>query len=171
MIVAFLLAIAPYVFMFTDFQENKELSSYWTLFALYTTLVSGLLGAFFSRLITIQRDWANMPLEEVFLHREISYSLLRASVGMCGAVVVYFFFKSGLIDGAIFPKFENIAMQWIQVPDGSMSFVVPSKDLALLTVWCFLAGFSESLVPSILSSTERQFAESTASGKGPGAQV
>jgi hypothetical protein len=52
-----------------------------------------------------------------------------------------------------------------------MSFVVPSKDLALLTVWCFLAGFSESLVPSILSSTERQFAESTASGKGPGAQV
>jgi len=48
-----------------------------------------------------------------------------------------------------------------------MSFVVPSKDLALVTVWCFLAGFSESLVPSILTSTERQISE----GSGPSKSV
>jgi hypothetical protein len=65
---------------------------------------------------------------------------------------------SGLIDGALFPKFEKMAMEWVSAPNGSMSmaFVVPSKNLALVTVWCFLAGFSESLVPSLLSSTERQ---------------
>lgn len=163
MLGAFTLAVLPYVAIWWDKGEHG-LSPYWTLFALYTALVSGLLGAFFSRLLTIQRDWGNMSLDEVFLHREFSYSLLRAGVGVCGALVMFFFFKSGLISGALFPDFSKVAMQWIDVPDHSMSFVVPSTDLALVTVWCFLAGFSESLVPSILTSTERQLTE----GAGPG---
>jgi len=165
MLAAFFLAVMPYIAIYLDFRGEHSLSAYWTLFALYTALVSGLLGAFFSRLLTIQRDWASMSLDEVFLHREFSYSLLRAGVGVCGALVMFFFFKSGLINGALFPKFENMAMEWISVPDGSMSFVVPSKDLALVTVWCFLAGFSESLVPSILTGTERQLSEGAASTK------
>jgi hypothetical protein len=167
MLAAFLLAILPYVAIWVDTQAERGLSTYWTLFALYTALVSGLLGAFFSRLLTIQRDWAGMSLDEVFLHRELSYSMLRAGVGVCGALVVFFFFKAGLIEGALFPKFENMSMQMIVAPNGSMSmaFVVPSKDLALVTVWCFLAGFSESLVPNLLTNTERQISDS-ASGKG-----
>jgi hypothetical protein len=164
MLAAFLLAVLPYVAIWLDFNPNAPLSPYWTLFALYTALVSGLLGAFFSRLLTIQRDWGNMSLDEVFLHREFSYSLLRAGVGVCGALIMFFFFKSGLISGSLFPDFSKVAMQWIDVPDHSMSFVVPSTDLALVTVWCFLAGFSESLVPSILTSTERQLTEGTNPG-------
>jgi hypothetical protein len=161
MLAAFLLAILPYVAIWLD----ARISPFWTLFALYTALVSGLLGAFFSRLLTIQRDWGKMSLDEVFLHRELSYSLLRAGVGVCGALLMFFFFKSGLIDGAVFPKFENLSMDLIQTADGTMAFVVPSKDLALVTVWCFLAGFSESLVPSILSNTERQIAEGAGGGR------
>lgn len=164
-IVAFLLAIAPYILVNLDYVPAHDLGKWWSLFALYTALVSGLLGAFFSRLITVQRDGANMTLDEVFLHRELSYTLLRAGVGVCGALIVYFVLKSGLVDGALFPKFDKLAMEWVRVPDGTvpMTFVVPSKDLALLTVWCFLAGFSEVLVPSILASTERQLSEATTS--------
>jgi hypothetical protein len=161
-LVSFLLAIAPYVAINFDFVEGHALSKWWSLFALYTALVSGLLGAFFSRLITVQRDWPKMTLDEVFLHREFSYTLLRAGVGMGGAAIVYFFLKSGVIDGAVFPKFDQIAMEWVRVPDNSMSFVVPSKDLALMTVWCFLAGFSEVIVPNLLTSAERQFADGIA---------
>ena len=159
MLAAFLLSILPYLAIWLD----SRVSSYWTLFALYTALVSGLLGAFFSRLLTIQRSWGNLSLDEVFLQREFSYSLLRAGVGVCGALVMFFFFKSGLIDGALFPKFENMSMDFIY--SGDMAFVVPSKDLALVTVWCFLAGFSESLVPSILTNSERQISEGTGPSK------
>jgi hypothetical protein len=42
-------------------------------------------------------------------------------------------------------------------PDDSIRQVLPSQQLALLATWCFLAGFSERLVPSILSSTEQRF--------------
>jgi hypothetical protein len=160
-IVAFLLVVAPYVAINFDFVPTDKLTRWWSLFALYTALVSGLLGAFFSRLIMLQRHGENMTFNEVFLQRELSYTLLRAGVGMCGALIVYFFLKSGIVDGALFPKFDKLAMEFVQVPDGTvpMTFVVPSKDLALLTVWCFLAGFSEILVPSILVGTERQFCD------------
>jgi hypothetical protein len=160
-LVAFLLTILPYVAFWLD----SRVAPYWTLFALYTASVSGLLGAFFSRLLTIQRDWSRMPLDEIFLNREISYSLLRAGVGVCGALVMFFFFKSGLIEGALFPKLENMKMDLVQAYGSDMAFAVPSKDLALVTVWCFLAGFSESLVPGLLANTERQISESGGSGK------
>jgi hypothetical protein len=166
MLAAFLLAVFPYIAIWLDWRGGA-LAPYWTLFALYTALASGLLGAFFSRLLTIQRDWASMSLDEVFLHRELSYSLLRAGVGVCGALVMFFFFKSGLVNGALFPTFDKMAMELVFASNPEMSFIVPSKDLALVTVWCFLAGFSESLVPSILSNTERQISE----GSGPSKNV
>ena len=164
-IVSFLLIIAPYLLL--NFAPPDEVSKWWSLFALYTALTSGLLGAFFSRLIWVQRHWADMSLDEVFLHREWSYTLLRAGVGMCGAWIVYFFLRSGLVHGALFPDFKNVSIDFVEIKKGlgsvPMSFVMPSKDLALLTFWCFLAGFSEALVPSILANTERQLSQAGAS--------
>ena len=62
-------------------------------------------------------------------------------------------------------------MEWVQVPDKSMSFVIPSKDLALMTVWCFLAGFSEVLVPNLLTGAERQFADGIARRGSPASRT
>jgi hypothetical protein len=168
LLLAFFLLVAPYLYLLWNFDN---LSAVWSQFALWTALTAGLLGAFFSRLISVQRQWANMSLDEVFLHREWPYTLLRAGVGVCGALIMYFFLRSGIVEGALFPVFNGIKLQLIEVPfkgDGTapalsvpMTFVMPSKDLALLTFWCFLAGFSEALVPGILSSSERQFVEAT----------
>jgi hypothetical protein len=46
-----------------------------------------------------------------------------------------------------------------------MAFTAPSRDLALLTVWCFLGGFSEVLVPGLLAKTEGQLAETAVGAK------
>ena len=52
--------------------------------------------------------------------------------------------------------FQNAPADSGPVPDGQLHQILPSQQLALLAIWCFLAGFSERLVPSILSSTEQQ---------------
>jgi hypothetical protein len=173
---SFTLLVLPYLYLIWDFvaaplasANSTNVSKVWSLFALWTALTAGLLGAFFSRLLSIQRQWGEMTLDEVFLHREWSYTLLRAGVGVCGALIMYFFLRSGIAEGALFPKFQEIMIEFIAVPGETavpMTFVMPSKSLALLTFWCFLAGFSEALVPSILSSTERQLTEATAT-QGP----
>jgi hypothetical protein len=163
-ILTFVLVIFPYFLINIDYvTEDASINrKWWSLFALYTAVIAGLMGAFFSRLVNLQRNGDSMSLEEAYLHRELSYTMLRAGVGMCGALIVYFFLKSGLVDGALFPKFNQLAMELV-LTEGKlhMAFVVPSRDLALLTVWCFVAGFSEALAPSILAGAERQLSGSS----------
>jgi len=167
LLVSFVLLIAPYGALIWDYKADTTSvhHEWWSLFALYTALTAGLLGAFSSRLYGIQRQWANMNLDEVFLQREWPYTLLRAGVGMCGALVVYIFLRSGIAEGALFPKFDDIRIELVNVAKNSavpaveMAFAMPSKALALLTFWCFLAGFSETLVSNILKSTEQELTD------------
>jgi hypothetical protein len=165
LLVSFVLLIAPYGFVVLDYDAGTSVHKIWSLLPLYTALTAGLLGAFSSRLYGIQRQWANMNLDEVFLQREWPYTLLRAGVGLCGALVAYIFLRSGIAEGALFPKFASIRIELVNVTNGDtvsaveMAYAMPSKDLALLTFWCFLAGFSETLVSNILKSTEQEFTD------------
>ena len=162
-LVAFLFILAPYLIVGTMGAEG--ISKAWSLFALHSAIASGLLGACFSRLISVQRSWSDMTLDEVFLHREWSYTLLRASAGVCGALIVYFFLRSEFMSGAMFPDFAQVSMRYVQVDaqkSVGMTFVMPSKDLALLTFWCFIAGFSEALVPGLLANSEQQLLQASA---------
>jgi hypothetical protein len=130
----------------------------WAHFGLYTALTCGLLGALFSRLSTLQTHWSIMAVDELYNARAFHYILLRASIGMCGALIVYFFLQSGLVQGKVFPEFQKLQLGegTTAVFQKSAKLMLPSADLALLIVWSFIAGFSESLVPSVLSNTERQ---------------
>jgi hypothetical protein len=167
---AFVMLIVPYVLLSLNFKAGA-VGAWWSHLTLYTAVISGGLGAFFSRLIVLQRDWPNMSLEEVCLHNEWSYALLRAGVGMCGALILYYFLVSGLMEGSMFPHVEKFGINLLVVepPGVEMAFATPTEDFALLTVWCFLAGFSELLVPGLLAKTERQFGQTgTAPNGAPG---
>ncbi|CCE05653.1 membrane hypothetical protein [Bradyrhizobium sp. STM 3843] len=127
-------------------------------FALYTALMFGFMGAIFSRLLTLQRQWDVMTLDELFNARTRSYIFLRATTGTLGALVIYFFLQSGLVKGSVFPNFEELGLNLKPLKDGWPSQVLlPSGGLSLLIMWSFIAGFSETLVSSVLDTTQRQF--------------
>jgi hypothetical protein len=160
-IAAFLLFLFPYGFIYAGIFAGREpaLAS-WAGLPLYTALTAGLFGAFFSRLLYLQQNWNAFTLGAIMDARDLTSILLRGCVGMTGAAIVYFFLQSGAMNGALFPKFGEIGFDQVTFPKDAVLPIIPIRlffpnaALALLVVWCFIAGFSERLVPSILESTE-----------------
>jgi hypothetical protein len=167
--IAFVLFILPYIVLYASLELGKTNPlEAWSWLPLYTALTSGLFGALFSRLLYLQSNWDSLTIGGLRAAREFTSILLRGCVGMTGAVIVSFFLQSNVIGGGLFPKFEEIGLEYAHYPIAkanevvttSLQLIYPSKSLALLVVWSFLAGFSERLVPSILQDTE------TSIGKG-----
>lgn len=149
---SFVIFVAPYLWSYVGIaRSGTEPLQASPGLPLWTALSAGLLGAFFSRLGTLQSSLASMSLEDVEATAAITNLLLRGTVGMLGAMVVFFFLKSGLILGTLFPDFAKLSETHAAdvVP-------LPNAPLALLVMWSFIAGFSERLVPNILAKTEAQ---------------
>lgn len=130
-----------------------------TLLHAYTGLLiamlSGFLGATFSMLIQSRRRAADGTLEDLVAAGHWYSLAVRGAVGLGAAVILYFFFESGLLEGSLWPDLANLGFSSIQ--DGGHSgfkFYVPNQHWCLLIIWCFLGGFSETLVPTMLQKTE-----------------
>ena len=157
---AFALLITPYVLIYI-FSSLDRLDSVraWSWIPLYSALTAGLFGALFSRLLYLQQRWDTLTIGGLKDAGEYTSILLRGCVGMTGAVIVSFFLMSKVVEGALFPTFGEIGLFTPQAaaskPDvTAFRLIFPSKDLALLIVWSFLAGFSERLIPTVLQDTE-----------------
>ncbi len=182
------LFVAPYLALYLLSLSGKTLDAgAWEWLPLFTALSAGLFGAFFSRLSGLQSNANTLSLDALAEARRPLYLLFRGIVGMSGALFVFFFLQSGLIKGNLFPSFNDLGFSVVDWPrsgqpnpgnkDGAQPpastatvtglhwrIVLPSESLALLIVWSFLAGFSERLVPNILSSTDKTLTDATQRG-------
>jgi hypothetical protein len=117
-------------------------------------LSAGLFGSYFSRMLYIKNHYADFSYDELLSARDASSIILRGAVGVCGAAVVYFLLRSGIVSsvfaGTLVPDLDSLPKNH----ESPNELVIANKDLALLIIWGFFAGFSERLIPNILSSTE-----------------
>jgi hypothetical protein len=120
---------------------------------LIVAMVSGFFGATFSMLVQSSRRATEGTLEDLSGASAWHMLFVRGSVGLGAAAILYFFFRSGLLDGSLWPKLHELQYDALK---GNVQGLVPNKDWCLLVIWSFLAGFSETLVPNILSKTEQK---------------
>src|SRR5262249_29350517 len=89
---------------------------------------AGLWGASFSVLGGLKSRLDVADLDDLKVMRYYGAILTRVLIGAGGALIMYFFLRSGMLQGSAFPKLT------LKQP--------PDRSLALLVVWCFVAGFS-----------------------------
>lgn len=132
---------------------------------LLVAMSAGFMGATFSMLIQNKQRVSEGTLDDLIAASSWYTLMVRGSVGLGAAAILYFFFESGLLEGSLWPDLTQLGFNKIKTPAGELAiessrvFRVPNQHWCLLVVWCFLAGFSETLVPNILQKTEQKGAE------------
>jgi len=103
-------------------------------------LSAGSIGASFSLLTSI-RDIENFPFNSLKIIHRFGYIISRISIGAVAALIVYYFIQSNLIGGELFQS------------DDTSNYK--------LIVWCFIAGFSEKLIPQLMIQSETKLTQNT----------
>ena len=118
------------------------------IFCVFAAASFGIIGAFFSRLVSFQTRQEIIGFEQLLSNFAIRFVAVRCAVGMFGAIIFFLLMRSGLLGGTLF-------LQEVELED-------PSKltlSFAKLLVWSFIAGWSERLVPEALERTAAKSSE------------
>ncbi len=154
------------------------------LYYIFTAATSGIVGACFSQLTSIQARVQAANLDQVRAMSQLGYILARAMVGAGAGLIMFYLVQSGLLSGAFFPEFihtvadldqfqselapaatqavanANGVTQQIESSLAIGTLARPAQGLSLLIVWCLLAGFSEKMIPGILNNKAKEATKS-----------
>jgi hypothetical protein len=99
----------------------------------------------------------------------VIYFLWKCSVAVVFAFLLYLMFMAGILGGDLFPRFQclepsaagNSCGKYIDMAR-FVTDVDPetNRDVAKLLIWSFIAGFSEKLVPNLITKLGEQASES-----------
>lgn len=154
--VAFLLALSGFAAFAAATYVNDWHFKAGDLRLLVAAAVAGTWGATFSMLTGLSDRIKDSRIYDLNVSRAITMIVARALVGAGAASVLFMFFCSGILTGKAFPELANLAE----------ADVIAKPTVALLVIWCFIAGFSEKLVPNLLAKTEASAKAQTAEPSG-----
>jgi hypothetical protein len=118
----------------------------------YTALSAGAVGAAFSILMGMKPRIEESSLDNLRVISRYSNLITRIIIGMGAGMIFYYLLKSGLLEGSMTPHFD-----YQNDSDGcGTTTVLDEKGRALMIIWCFIAGFSEKLVPHVLDRAAQQ---------------
>ena len=138
-------------------------------FGFIIALLTGFFGASFFMLVELQKTIDDSHLVSIQTLWTWPIIWLRCSVGIGGACILFFFFETDLLGGTIWPDLNQINItsnkpeatknddSGLTITSKITTIYVPNKNLSLLVVWSFLAGYSQSLVPRILDNTQKRY--------------
>ncbi|MBU1168104.1 MAG: hypothetical protein KKD44_00930 [Proteobacteria bacterium] len=153
--VSFLVFFMQY--MFPDMTESlfniKDAGTKTSL--ILTALSAGWMGASFSMMMSLKRRLRISNLNDLRIQSKFGFIVSRIFIGMGASLVMFYFIQSGILKGDIFPVLLNSNDIVSRITEQGVPIrIITHKHQALLIMWCFIAGFSESLVPAILAKTE-----------------
>jgi len=124
----------------------------------WLTFECGLIGGF----VSIQQRLQQIDDEELSLLRESWATILIIPIfGGIFAQILYMLFLSGLVQGHLFPSFFIPPFSDTPTVEDVHAFLTQTypktgADFAKLIFWSFTAGFSERLVPQIVSKMSKE---------------
>jgi hypothetical protein len=128
----------------------------------------GMFGGAFSTLQRIQKFKTGGSYEAAALNQlgNRLTIVLAPAIGGVGAIILYVMLAAGVLGGSLFPELSSRTFGNFSdaLEDLFKLHIANSADAAKLYFFCFLAGFSERLVPDVLNRLEARAADASAIG-------
>lgn len=139
-------------------------------------LAAGLLGGYFSVLLKLGslrfclEYNSNYHQVDRLFWNILCNLLLSMFEGAAAALILFSVFLSGMLRGSLFPEFPDVTLEGVDL--SKLWWMVPthSVEASKLVAWSVIAGFSERLIPDLLTTLTRRAADASQPGNAAAAR-